>query len=275
MQHPSLLFIDYPDKTISYIEYNAFRLLYLKPNKLHLDEVCPSIEQRWTFWADEFSSLYQKAPKDWRVKLYQRASNDAKTFDAAQDIICEEVRFERKKPRGKILKAKKKIVAQSAFQQTKLGDDFIHNDKLISAAKYSCVQLASDWADISKIKEVAANLEAEHCDDPLTDGQIQTLLNEIMLPRIEKLKTPSIVESKILESGNKKLYFLWGRIKQHCSVGGEIDLAQSQVIKLASVSGRDALPLVKGLEKLGALELIRKPKKGSRNGTGGRYKRLV
>lgn len=275
MKHPKLLFVDYPDKSLGHIEYMALVKLYLRPNKLTIEDDYPEIENRCGYWSDAFFAVQKKDSNDWRVKLYVQVVNTAKTFEEAQDMIRAEVRVDHKQSGGEGFKSKKKIGVQSAFQQERLGDDYIMNNDLVSAAKYACVQLASDWAEISEVEQVAAKLEAQHCEEPLTDGERHTLLNEIMLPFIEKLKTPSLVESKILESGDKKLYFLWGRIKQHCPISGEIDLAQSQVIKLASVSARDALDLVNDLVKLGALELVRKPKKGSLTGKGGKYRRLV
>ena len=130
---------------------------------------------------------------------------------------------------------------------------------------------------IAIIRFVQSNSKSEdqHCKHPLSNEQRNTLLEVVMSPRIEKLKTPSIVESKLLAIGDKRLYFLWGKIKQRCEVGDTIDLAQSQVLELVGGSTKGALDLVKSLVSVGALELVRKPKIGSLNGRGGKYRRIV
>ena len=276
MTHPELLFVDYPDKLISFIEYKALMKFYIRANRLTLEDIYPSVHQRWTFWQDAFFDVHDKKPNDWRVELYRTVVNEAMTFEAAQEMLSSAVRVDRQPARGKHLKSIKKGNAQEQYQREQLGESFIENDPLLSSAKRACVQLASDWAELEEIHSVAQQLEAQHCDAPLSAEQRTTLLEVIMLPRIEKLKTPTIVESKILaNNSNKRLYFLWGKIKQHCEVGDTIDLAQSQVVDLVGGSTTGALSMVKLLVKLGALELVRKPKIGSLNGKGGKYRRLL
>ena len=212
---------------------------------------------------------------NWRVELHKKVLNDAASFDEAQQMMQSAVRTDRGPARGKHLKAVKKGNAQEQYQRGQLGEGFIENDALLSAAKIACIKLASDWAELSEIKLMAQELEDQHCHHPLSNEQRKTLLEVVMLPRIEKLKTPSIVESKLLATGDKRLYFLWGKIKQRCEVGDTIDLAQSQVLELVGGSTKGALDLVKSLVSVGALELVRKPKIGSLNGRGGKYRRIV
>jgi len=275
MKHPKLLFVEYPDKLLSFVEYKALMKFYIRPNKYDLYEVYPELERRWTFWNDEFFTVFNKNRNDWRVELHNKVLNDASSFDEAQQMMQSAVRTDRGPARGKHLKAVKKGNAQEQYQRDQLGEGFIENDALLSAAKIACITLASDWAELSEIKLVAQELEDQHCKHPLSNEQRKTLLEVVMLPRIEKLKTPSIVESKLLAIGDKRLYFLWGKIKQRCEVGDTIDLAQSQVLELVGGSTKGALDLEKSLVSVGALELVRKPKIGSLNGKGGKYRRLV
>ena len=276
MTHPELFFVDYPDKLISFTEYKALMKFYIRPNRLYLEDIYPSVHQRWPFWHDAFFDVHDKKPNDWRVELYRTVLNEAMTFEAVQEMLRSAVRVDRRPARGKHLKSVKKGNAQEQYRREQLGDGFIENDQLLSAAKTVCVQLASNWADLEEIQSVAQQLEAKHCDTPLSAEQRTTLLEVIMLPRIEKLKAPTIVESKILANNhNKRLYFLWGKIKQHCEVGDTIDLAQSQVVDLVGGSATGALSMVKQLVKLGALEQVRKPKIGSLNGKSGKYRRLL
>jgi len=282
MKHPKLLFIDYPDKLLSFIEYKALMTFYIRPNKeqlgsiyMFLEDEYPVVGRHWPKWHDQFVEVQRTKPSDWRIELHNKVLNDAASFDEAQQMLQSAVRTYRRPARGKHLKAVKKGNAQEQYQRDQLGEGFIENDALLSAAKIACITLASDWAELSEIKLVAQELEDQHCKHPLSNEQRKTLLEVVMLPRIERLKTPSIVESKLLEIGDKRLYFLWGKIKQRCEVGDTIDLAQSQVLELVGGSTKGALDLVKSLVSVGALELVRKPKIGSLNGKGGKYRRLV
>lgn len=273
MSKPILKYADHPDRVIRFIEWKALEKHFCKPNGLKIYDVYPEHENSWYFWQDAYSELKAKAPDDKRLALLTSVLAKAASLDEAYSSIEQ---FLKPRLRGRELKQAKKRVAQKDYQEKALGDAYIDNPPLVSAAKKACEDLAMAWADEVTVVAKAEELERLHCtDDPLSDEQRKTLIEIIMLKRIRKLQTPSRVEAALLDEGDKILYFLWGQIKRHCAVGETITLSQKQVTELGQTSATKAKPLVAALIKHGALVEVSKSKTGQHGGRAGIYRRLV
>ena len=88
-----------------------------------------------------------------------------------------------------------------------MGDAFIDNNQLISAAKKASLDLADANADQPTIilrAKVLAELYSHNA--PLTDEQLQTLI-DLINNQIDKHLKLDRIEAKILDQNNKNLYF--------------------------------------------------------------------
>ena len=165
------------------------------------------------------------------------------------------------KVRGKALRDKKKRSGQEAYQREQLGDGFIDNPPLISAAKSAALALADDDAGEDEIAAKALELASEHpCDDPLTDDQMKTL-NKVISDQIAKHLKLDRIEAKILDEGNKNLYFMYGKIKRKVAVGDTIELGMNSAVELCKCSKSSVTPILKKLEKLGKMPLMKSVKR--------------
>ena len=114
---------------------------------------------------------------------------------------------------GKALKDKKQRTAQSAYQKEQLGDAFIDNNKLLSKAKQSAFQLAEDNADRDMIVAKANELVEEHSNETLSPKQLDTLITYIQA-QVDKHLRLDRVEASIIDTDNKNMYCMWGKIKR-------------------------------------------------------------
>mgnify|MGYP000983664767 CR=1 FL=1 len=161
------------------------------------------------------------------------------------------------KIKGKALRDKKKRSGQEAYLREQLGDGFIDNPPLISAAKSAALALADDDAGEDEIVAKTLELASEHpCDDPLTDDQMKTL-NKVISDQIAKHLKLDRIEAKILDEGNKNLYFMYGKIKCKAAVGDTIELGMKSAGELCKCSRSDVKPILNKLEKLGFIYSVK------------------
>ena len=94
--------------------------------------------------------------------------------------------------------------------------------------------LADEDAGENKIAVKALELANEHsCDNPLTDNQMKTL-NKVISNQITKHLKLERIEAKILNEGNKNLYFVHG--KRKAAVGDTIELGMNSAVELCKCS---------------------------------------
>ena len=133
--------------------------------------------------------------------------------------------------------------------------------------------LADDNASEDQIASKALELASEHpCDNPLTDDQMKTLIKVISDQITKHLKLDRI-EAKILDEGNKNLYFMYGKIKRKVAVGDTIELGMNSAVELCKCSKSSVTPILKKLEKLGFIDCIQKGKQGRHTGRASLYRR--
>ena len=143
-----------------------------------------------------------------------------------------------------------------------MGDAFIDNNQLISAAKKTSLDLADANADQATIilrAKVLAELYSH--DAPLTDEQLQTLI-DLINNQIDKHLKLDRIEAKILDQNNKNLYFMYGKIKRTITVGETIELGLTSASQLCGCSRTDVKPTLKELEKLNFIKVHTEGKSG-------------
>ena len=178
------------------------------------------------------------------------------------------------KPLGKALKDKKQRTAQSAYQKEQLGDAFIDDKLLLSKAKQSAFQLAEDNADRDMIVARANELVKEHSNEALSDEQLNTLITYIEKQIHNHFKLDR-VEASIIDTDDKSMYFMWGKIKRQIVKKDTFAWTNAVAAKEAHCSKGDVKTIMKKLEKLGAIKCIQKGKSGSFTKRANLYRREV
>ena len=230
---PKLLYNTHDFKALRYFEWAAIERLYAKPRGEQMYDLYPNMQ--FVFWQDaytEFSAQVKLSPKKrdaWIATGLGKVGPD-KELDTLEKVYAYIDAQLKPKRRGKALKDDKRAIGQRDYQREALGDAFVDNPSLVSAAKTACKVIAekggSPEAVHALIDQEASRLEKSHCEGTLSDAQRQTLRDTIMRPVIEELMAVGVVERKLLESRDKQTYFLWGYIKANCIVGDEIELGQ-------------------------------------------------
>ena len=269
MKTVELQYLEHPNLVLRFLELEAI--------------VEFTYEKNWSLFAEEHEQLYQ------RSFYWRQSSNDAKRPDytalraavskdeigSLGDFYKDLSKLNKPKVRGKALRDKKKRSAQDAYQREQLGDGFIDNPPLISAAKKAALSLADDDASEDQIASKALELASEHpCDNPLTDDQMKTLIKVISDQIAKHLKLERI-EVKILDGGNKNLYCMYGKIKRKVAVGDTIELGMNSAVELCKCSKSSVAPILKKLEKLGFISCIQKGKQGRHTGRASLYRRVA
>ena len=175
---------------------------------------------------------------------------------------------------GKALKDKKQRTAQSAYQKEQLGNAYIYNNKLLSKAKQSALQLAEDNADKDMIVARANELVKEHSNETLSPEQLDTLIN-LIERQVDKHLRLDRVEASIIDTDNKNMYFMWGKIKRQIVKKDKFAWTDAVAAKEAHCSKGDVKVIMKKLEKLGAIKCIQKGKSGSFTRRANLYRREV
>ena len=175
---------------------------------------------------------------------------------------------------GKALKDKKQRTAQSAYQKEQLGDAFIDNNKLISKAKQSAFQLAEHNADKDMILVRANELVKEHSNEALSPEQVNTLIN-LIERQVDKHLRLDRVEASIIDTDDKNMYFMWGKIKRRYVKKDTFAWTNAEAAKEAHCSKGDVKTIMRKLEKLGAIKCIQKGKSGSFTRRANLYRREV
>ena len=240
-------------------------------------------EGKLSLFAKEHEQLDQKS-FHWRQSF-----NEAKRADyialnkslnkgeieCLEDYYAALSKLNKPKIKGKALRDKMKRSGQEAYQREQLGGGFIDNPPLISAAKSAALALADDDAGEDEIAAKALELASgQPCDNPLTDDQMKTLIKVISDQIAKHLKLERI-EAKILDEGNKSVYFMYGKIKRKTAVGDTIELGMKSAVELCKCSRSDVKPILKKLEKLGLIYCIQKGKQGRHTGRASLYRRIA
>ena len=259
-------YFDHPDYCIRFLEWQAIMKLFFKGKYKEHYGYFDAYSQRWGYWHDHYID-HKKQGHEQILKLV--LDGTYKSMDDFYEAITKLL-----KPRklGKALKDAKKRTSQAAHQLEQLGEDFIDNPDLFKEAR----QVAKYIADRGKSDDVFTDqltqLVFRHNVDKFTDGQIKTIWT-FLDKQVEKHLKLDRVEAAILDDDDKNLYFMWGKIKREYPKGDTFTWPTAKAAKACHCSKQDVKPIMKRLEKLGAIKLLQTGKRGAHSSRAALYLR--
>ena len=259
-------YFEHPDVCIRHLEWYAFQHILFDKDWNKLRDAIPEYDQRPFHWLDHFQRKAKDIHHQLKSKLYKKDITSMDEFYSLIDKLL------KPKSLGKALKDKKQRTAQSAYQREQLGDAFIDNNKLLSKAKQSAFQLAEVNADRDMIVTRANELVKEHSNEALSDEQLNTLITYIEKQINNHLKLDR-VEASIIDTDDKSMYFMWGKIKRDYPVGDTFTWTTKEAAAKCGCSRTNVAPIMKRLEKLGAVTLIQAGKAGANSTRAALYRR--
>ena len=259
---------EHPDVCIRHLEWAALYCIKFEKSWSKMGDILPIYEQRAFYWVDPFNSKAKDYHKFLKERLYVKSITTMEEFYRELDKLL------KPKPLGKALKDKKQRTAQSAYQKEQLGDAYIDNNVLLSKAKQSAFQLAEDNADKDMIVVRANELVKEHSNEPLSPKQLDTLITYIQA-QVDKHLRLDRVEASIIDTDDKTMYFMWGKIKRRYVKKDTFAWTNAVAAKEAHCSKGDVKTIMRKLEKLGAIKCIQKGKSGSFTRRANLYRREV
>ena len=278
---PELLYHTHRRKALRFFEWTAIERLYAKPRGERMDSLYPDVP--FTVWKDayaKFKATVERNPRHehaWVVKDLAKVGLDQELDTLEKAYAHMEAQLKPKR-RGNQLKDDKRRIAQREYQREALGDAYVDNPALVSAAKTACKSIAAQGGSSEAVQALvdqeASRLEQTHCSAPLSDAERETLRSMIMQPIGEELMAVGVVERLLLDDKEKQAYFLWGHIKAKCVVGDEIELGQATY---KAWCGGDSKAHKNSLNLLSKLKAIRVTwgKKGLATGKATLVKRLL
>ncbi|MDC1260988.1 hypothetical protein N8014_05375 [Pseudomonadota bacterium] len=261
-------YFEHPDFVIRHLEWTAFQCIHFDKNWIKTSDAFPKYEQRAFRWVDPFNAKAKDKHHQIKGKLYRKDITSMDEFYSLIDKLL------KPKPLGKALKDKKQRTAQSAYQREQLGDAYIDNNKLLSKAKQSAFYLAEDNADKDMIVVKANELVSEYSNETLSPEQLDTLITYIQAQVDKHLKLDR-VEASIIDTDDKSMYFMWGKIKRQIVKKDTFAWTNAVAAKEAHCSKGDVKTIMRKLEKLGAIKCIQKGKSGSFTRRANLYRREV
>jgi hypothetical protein len=269
MEGPVPRFFEAENKLLAHLEWEAIRYICFDGKHIDMSDAYPKYEQRQFYWIDPFNEKATDEQRQIRQRLMKRDITGLDEFYALLKPLLTP------RARGKALKDKKTRTAQAAFQRNQLGDAFIENESLITAARKCAFGLSEAKASAEDIAAKADELVVEHAEsEPLSDEQRQTLIQFIQRQMDRHLK-PDTVEAKIIDADDKSLYFMWGKIKRCCPKGDTFAWPTAKAASEAHCSKAAVGPIMKKLASMGAVSLIQSGKAGRNSGRAAIYRREV
>ena len=261
-------YFEHPDFVIRHLEWYALQHILFDKNWNKLRDAIPEYDQRPFHWLDHFQRKAKDIHHQIRSKLYKKEITSMDEFYNELDKLL------KPKSLGKMLKDKKKRTDQSADQKEQLGDAFIDNKILIHKAKQSAFQLAEDNADRAMMVAKAHELVKEYSNELLSTEQLDTLIKYIQAQVDKHLKLDR-VEAYIIDTDDKNIYFMWGKIKRRYVKDDTFVWTNEIAAKEAHCSKSKVKTIMKKLEQLGAITCIQKGKSGSFTRRANLYRREV
>jgi hypothetical protein len=261
-------YFEHPDVCIRHLEWYAFQYILFDRDWNKTSDAFPKYNQRAFHWIDPFNAKAKDTHHQIKGKLYRKDITSMDEFYSLIDKLL------KPKPLGNALKGKKQRTAQSAYQREQLGDAYIDNNKLLSKAKQSALQLAEHNADKDMIVVRANKLVKEHSNETLSPEQLDTLISYIQAQVNKHLKLDR-VEASIIDTDDKSMYFMWGKIKRQIVKKDTFAWTNAVAAKEARCSKGDVKVIMRKLEKLGAIKCIQKGKSGSFTRRANMYRREV
>lgn len=267
MTAPEPRFFESENKILAHLEWEAIRMIVFNGKHMDISDAYPKFEQRQFYWIDPY---HAKASSEHHKLKKQLHNNETTSLDEFYEKLKP---FLNSKPRGKLLRDKKQRTAQDAYQREQLGDAFIENKLLVAAAKMAANQLNELRANKDQIVAKAEELiPIYNKGEALSPEQFNTLC-KIITDRMAKLQKPDNIESKLIDTNDKNIWFMWGKLKRNYADGDTFTLTTEEARILCRCSKSDIRRIMKKLCSVGALTLLQSGKAGKSSGRAALYRR--
>ena len=255
-------------KIFAHLEWEAIRMIVFNGSHMNIADAYPKFEQRQFLWIDPFNDKASEQHHAIKRKIQKREYSSLEDFYRALKPLL------KPQKKGKALKDAKKRTAQAAYQLEKLGEDFIQNPELFKEARKVAKYIADKGKSDEVFTDQLTQLLVGHNVDEFTDGQIKTIWT-FLDKQVEKHLNLDRVEAAILDEDSKNLYFMWGKIKREYPKGDTFTWPTATAAQVCHCSKQDVKPIMKKLEKLGAITLIQPGKAGKNSSRAALYRREV
>lgn len=262
-------FFESENKMLAHLEWEAIRIICFGGSHMGIDDAYPKLERSRTYWTQYY---YDNAKDEHHSVKGKISKKEYRSLDEFYEALKPMLK---PKPRGKMLKDKKKRTSQKEFQRDAQGEAFVDNDRLLSAAAKAAFDLAEAFADEATIVATANQLASEYDDGILlSDAQMSVLCNYIR-QRINKHQKLDHIEAALIDDPDKNVYYMWGQIKRRCLKGDTIAWPHATAVKHGRCSKSQVTEIMKKLMKLGAVTRPQEGKRGANSSRAAIYRREV
>jgi hypothetical protein len=262
-------FFDHPDACLSYLEFIAIKKFVFSGSASDLYEAFDGSYSKSLAWTEKMHANAKQHHTEILTNIGNgNITNLASFYDAASAML-------KPKPRGKMLKDKKKRTSQKEYQRDNKGEAFIDNDPLLSAAARSAFDLAEDQADEATVSLKASELAIQFGDGTPLDELQMSVLRDYIQQRIDKHQKLDRVEAALIDDPDKNVYYMWGQIKRRCIKDDTIAWPQATAAKLCRCSKTEVSKIINKLMKLGAITRVQEGKRGANSGRAAIYRREI
>ena len=262
-------FFDTKNKILAHLEWEAIRMIIFNGSHMDMANSYPRYEQRKFHWIELFNEKASEEHYTIKQEVQKRQYSSIEDFYSAVKPLL------KPKKKGKALRDAKHRTAQASYQREQLGDAFIEGKPaLFKDARDVAKYIADKGNDEDIFSDQLSQLIFRHKALDLTDTQILTLWN-FLDAQVDKHLILDRVEAAILDEDNKNLYFMWGKIKRNYPKGDTFAWPVKEAASKCKCSKTDVAPIMKKLEKLGAITLIQAGKAGRNSSRAALYRREV
>ena len=262
-------FFDHPDACLSYLEFTAIKKFAFSGSVNELYEAFDGSYLKSVVWTEKMHANAKQHHTEILTNIGNGNITDLASFyDAASAML-------KPKPRGKMLKDKKKRTSQKEYQRDNKGEAFIDNDPLLSAAAKSAFDLAEARADEAAVALKAAELAGQFDNGtPLTEIKM-SVLRDYIQQRIDKHQKLDRIEAALIDDPDKNVYYMWGQIKRRCLKDDTIAWPHATAAKYGRCSRTQVSKIMSKLMKVGAVTRVQKGARGENSSRAAIYKREI
>ena len=262
-------FFDTENKILAHLEWEAIKMIAFDGNHIDIADSYPRFQQKQFQWIEPFNEKASEEHRAIKKKIQKREYSSIEEFYSSLKLLL------KPKKKGKALRDAKHRTAQASYQRKQLGDAFIEGrPELFKDARDVAKYIADKGSDEDIFRDQLSQLIFRHKALDLTDTQILSLWN-FLDAQVDKLLKLDRVEAAILDEDNKNLYFMWGKIKRMYPKGDTFAWPLKEAASKCKCSKTDVAPIMKKLEKLGAITLIQTGKAGKNSSRAALYRREV
>lgn len=262
-------YFDHPDACLSYLEFAAIKKFIFAGSSSGIYEAIEGSYSKSLVWTEKMHANAKRHHTEILENIGNGNIADLASFYSAASAML------KPKPRGKMLKDKKKRASQKEYQRDNKGEAFIDNDPLFTAAAKSAFELAVAFADEHAIASKAFEL-AKKFDNgtPLSEPQMHCL-HEYIQKRVEKHQNLDRIEAALIDEPDKNVYYMWGQIKRRCLKNDTITWPHATAAKYGRCSKTKVPEIMNKLIKHGAVTRTQKGKRGANSRRADIYRREI